>query len=235
MPFALNFDEALSGDPARFGLTADQAAAYRAVYTPYAAAATDLEVQRSQGLRSKQQTAARDTARDALLKVGRELYATVAANSDVSDQLKVRLGIRLRNGATPVPVPSAAPSAIVGAVRGREVTLRLFDPHTASKRGKAPGAVAAWVQTFVGDQTPADPAGWSFEGATTKYQSEVSFPASAPGGTRVWLRAAWVNGKQQAGPWSDPVSTYLQAAAPAAPANQVRPETEQTPPVRLAA
>ena len=216
-PYSTNFNNVcVARGEADYFLTADQVAGYTGVHLPYLAAVSALDVARAKGTRSQSLTAARNAARDDLLKVGRELYAFVSANDAISDELKIELGVHVRSGNTPTPVPNKAPSVVVGNVRGRTVVVHTFDPHTESKRGKVPNATAAWLYTFVGDDYPSDPSGWSFQGATTRYKHEITFPSTIAGGTQVWVMAAWINRKQQAGPPCMPVSTYLQGGGTSA-------------------
>jgi hypothetical protein len=210
VPYSINFNDRLASRADDYGITEPQAASYTAVHVPYLAAVSALDVARAAGTRSQSLTAARNDARDNLLRVGRELYAMVSANDAVSDQLKIDLGVHVRGESVRVPMPSKAPSITVADVRERTVTVNVFDKNTESKRGKAPNATAAWLYTFVGEDYPADPAGWSFQGATTKYKHDITFPNTIAGGTRVWIMAAWINRKQQSGPPCMPVSTYLQ-------------------------
>jgi hypothetical protein len=84
------------------------------------------------------------------------------------------------------------------------------DSANSNKRGKPAGAKAAYVYSFVGAEYPADAAAWTFEGATTRPRFQVGFPSTVAGGTQVWLCAAWVNAKQEAGPTSVPITTNLQ-------------------------
>src|SRR5690606_11812795 len=65
-----------------------------------------LQAARQAGIRSKELTANKDNAKDALLVVLRELYALVQASRVVSDGLKELLGVKVRSSSrTPVPAP----------------------------------------------------------------------------------------------------------------------------------
>ena len=210
VPYSTNFNEVLVNDHAAYGVTLDQTVAYSNVHSPYIAAVSALDVARANGTRSEQLTAARDTARDLLLGVGRELYGMVSSNTAVSNQAKIALGVNVRGENTNHSPPKTAPTVAVSGVTGRTVTVRVFDAATASKRGKARNAVGAWLYTYVGTEYPSDPSLWDFQGATTQYASQVTFANTLGGGTQVWVCASWINGKQQSGPPSLPVTTYLQ-------------------------
>jgi hypothetical protein len=109
-----------------------------------------------------------------------------------------------------------APGMDVVSVANRTVTVHVHDSANSNKRGKPAGATAAYVYSFVGAEYPADASAWTFEGATTKPRFQVGFPSTVAGGTQVWLCAAWVNAKQEAGPTSVPITTTLQGGGAAA-------------------
>jgi hypothetical protein len=103
-----------------------------------------------------------------------------------------------------------APGTDVVSVVARTVTVHVHDTASSSKRGKPAGAVAAWVYTYVGSEYPSDLAAWEFQGATTRATHQITFADTLPAGQQVWIRAAWINAKQQAGPLSQPITTNLQ-------------------------
>ena len=144
------------------------------------------------------------------MNYARQLYAFVQSNRAVSDANKILLGIHLRVIPGPIPPPAVAPGMDVVSVANRTVTGHVHDSANTNKRGKPAGATAAYVYSFVGPEYPADDAAWTFEGATTRPRFQVLFPSSVAGGTQIWLRAAWVNAKQQTGPASVPITTNLQ-------------------------
>jgi hypothetical protein len=62
----------------------------------------------------------------------------------------------------------------------------------------------------VGPDYPVDPSKWRYEGPCTGRKAAVVFDNSIPNGAEVWICAAWLNQKLQAGPTSIPLSTNLQ-------------------------
>ena len=101
------------------------------------------------------------------------------------------------------------PAVDVIRVSGRTVSLNVHDSASSLKRGKPAGATAAWVYSFVGENYPSDPTLWNFEGATTRPKFDILFPSTVAGGAQVWVCAAWINAKQEAGPTSVPITTNL--------------------------
>ena len=90
------------------------------------------------------------------------------------------------------------------------LTGRESEVVKAILEGKPDGAVAAWVYSFVGTNYPTDPTEWDFQGATTRSTHEIVFPDSVANGAQVWICAAWINAKQEAGPVSVPITTNVQ-------------------------
>ena len=210
VPWSNNFDTRITASPITFGLTAAQASAYDALHDPFVAAYNAMMDARANGTRSESLTAATKSAKAALLEYARELYAFVAANNSVSQANKVLLGIHQRAVPGPIPRPGVRPGMDILSVNGRTVGVHIHDSASSTKRGKPAGSVAAWVYSFVGAEYPSDPTLWSFEGSATKPKFEITFPSTVAGGTQIWVCAAWINSKQEAGPLSVPLTTTLQ-------------------------
>ncbi|HYE20029.1 MAG TPA: hypothetical protein VEA69_16390 [Tepidisphaeraceae bacterium] len=194
-----------------YRLPADLVAAYAAAAGAFAAAYEQLMTSREAGVRSEAQTCVKEATKRALVDVARQVYATVAADAQIADSDKVLIGVHVRAGRrAAIPRPTSRPALDVGPVVARTVALAIHDASTPSRRGRPPGAAAAWVYSFAGPAYPADPAAWRFVGAATGPKLTVTFPPDLPPGTPVWLRACWVNPRQEAGPMGEPVMTPLQ-------------------------
>ena len=216
VPWSANFDTRANATPLVFGLTAAQANDYTTLHTPYVAAYNAMMEARADGSNSKALTAARTAAKDALLAYARELYAFVSANTSVSDENKILLGVHVRSGGnTPVPAPTERPGMHVEAVVERTIELTIHDSASSTKRGKPAGAVQALVYYFAGEDYPSDPNGWSFAGVATKRTFAFTVPDSVAGGTRVWVCAAWTNRVGDPGPVNVPISVNVQGGGSA--------------------
>jgi len=209
VPYSTNFNDRIVATPLVFQLTAPQAANYTALHAPYVAAYETMMAARADGTRSKSLTNAKDNAKRDLLIYARQLYSFVQSNNSVSQANKILLGIHLRVIPAPIPRPGVQPAVDVIKVSGRTVSLNIHDSASSLKRGKPAGATAAWVFSFVGENYPSDPTAWNFEGATTHPKFDILFPSTVAGGSQVWVCAAWINAKQQAGPTSVPITTNL--------------------------
>lgn len=213
LAWSVNFKTLITATPTAFGLVAAQATAYGALHDTFAAA---YQVAKDPDTRTKPNVAAKDAARAALKDDARLLAKLVEGTASVTDAQKYSLGLNVRKQPTPVPAPTTRPGVDLVSAIGRTVTIHIHDSASSSKRGKPAGATAAWVYTFVGAEYPSDPTLWDFQGATTKAKYEITFANDLPGGTQVWVCAAWINGKQEAGPASVPITTNLQGGGASA-------------------
>lgn len=218
-----SFDLQINAIPPIGGLSPAQALAYRPLHDNYAGAVEVLQNARSEGTRSKSLKLARDNAKKALLAYARTLYQLVQANPAVSDADKALLGVLVRTGGgnTPVPRPTVRPGVDLVSVVGRTIEVHIHDSATSGKRAKPAGALAAWVYCFVGEAYPTDASLWQFQGAATNGKLSFTLPDSVPGGAQVYVCAAWVNRKGEAGPVSVPISTNVQGG-PVTPATTLR-------------
>lgn len=202
-----NFSTKISATPTAYGLTAAQATAYAAVNTAYQTAYTTAI---TPATRTKGAVAAKNDAKDALREMASDLAKIIDGTPTVTDQQKIDLGLAIRKTPSPNPAPTDRPGVDLISVVTRTVTVHIHDSASSSKRGKPDGAVAAWVYSYVGTSYPTDPTEWDFQGATTRSTHEIVFPDSVANGAQVWICAAWINAKQEAGPVSVPITTNVQ-------------------------
>ena len=211
--FAPNFATIVTGAPTTYNLTAAQCTALTTASTNFLAAYNAV---RADGMRSKSLTAAKNSARAALLLLLRPAYAQIAALTSVTDAQKIALGITVRKVPAPQPPPADAPAVNVVFVRGRTVRLRLRDAASTTRRGKPVGVASATILSYVGSTPPADLGAWRFEANVTHTLVDVTFSAATAPGAQVWFTVFWSNRKDQPGPACDPVGTYLQPGSVAA-------------------
>ncbi len=156
--------------------------------------------------RSPSNIALKVRLRDEVTRRARALVRTIQAHEGTTAMMRERLAITVREkGRVVVPVPTDAPLVAVQDVRGRSVEIRVSDP-TSTRRGKPPGVRVMRVETFVGAAPPVDPAMWTNALVSGRTKVWVDFSYDLVPGTRVWIRAAWMNGRMEAGPMSEAVS-----------------------------
>jgi len=201
-----NFSSLIQGTPTAFGLVAAQGTAYEVVNMAYQVA---YDAAITPATRTKGAVAAKNDAKKALRVMASDLSKIIDGTPTVTDQQKIDLGLAIRKTPSPVPVPTDRPDVDLVSVTARTVTIRVHG-GTSDKRGKPDRTTAAWVYSYVGVNYPTDPTAWDFQGATTRSNHEIVFPDSVANGAQVWICAAWINAKQQAGPVSVPITTNVQ-------------------------
>lgn len=167
------------------------------------------EASRDPQTRTQVQIAQKNAQRDVIRAKSSNLAKVVEGNPAVTDVQKLELGLSVRKTPAPVPAPTDRPAVDVVSVAGRIVTVHIHDSTTSIKRGKPAGATAALVYTFVGENYPSDLNAWRLMGSATKAKYEITFGDGIASGQQVWIRCAWINRKQQAGPLSVPITTNL--------------------------
>lgn len=202
-----SLSEHLTAQPLLFHVTPEQAAAYAGLNTVFG---TALFVWRDQSTKTPVASANKKAARENLLAMAKYLVNSINSNPATTDAQRDELGIKARKRPSPIPAPGTWPIIDVIAVSGRTATLGLHATQ-AGKRGKPSGVKGASVFTFVGDEAPADPAVWKFEGLITKTKFDLSFEQSTQANT-VWVTANWYNERGQTGVACAPVSINLPAA-----------------------
>jgi hypothetical protein len=206
---SIHFSQKISLDPAAYGLNQRHADDYAAANALWVAA---YDAAREEQTRNRILVAAKNAAAQKIRLLSAELARIINGTSSVTDVQKLDLGLSVRTKPARIGPPTQRPRVEVLSVVGRTVTLRF---HDAARRGKPAGAAAAWVYTFVGETYPTDANQWRCQGAATRAKYAITFPGFVPGGQPVWIRAAWVNPRQEAGPMSVPITTNLQGGGAA--------------------
>jgi hypothetical protein len=215
--WAANFAAAISSDPAAYGLSIEQAAAFQARQAAFDAA---YELATAPATRTRSTVTAKDEARRSLEREARVLAGIVRARSDVSNEQRVNLGVsqrRQRRGRIPAPVNR--PVVHVSDVRGTRFALRLSDPGGLG-RGRPPGVAGATVFVCIADAPPNSLDQWSFATQTTRTACTVVVGPHVPPGSRVWFSARWFNPRAELGPPGEPVCACTQFGIGSAPAPQ---------------
>ncbi len=126
-----------------------------------------------------------------------------------TNAMRTELGIPLRDfEPSPIPAPGSAPILTVKKVWGHQITARL-ESATSEGRGLPPGVYGAQIYSFVGESPATDTQVWVNQGLITRTTFIVQLPATVPAGSKVWLTAAWVNPRGQAGVACTPVMSGI--------------------------
>lgn len=215
LSWAGNFADAILTDPAAYGLTIVQAAAFQARREAFGAA---YELATVPATRTRSTVNAKDEARARLEVEARTLAGIVRAQSTVSNEQRVNLGVSPRQPRRGrIPPPANRPALHVSDVRGRRISLRLSDP-TALRRGRPQGVAGAVIFLHVADAPPQSLAEWGFATQTTRTACTVAVGPDVPPGSKVWFSARWFNPRAELGPPAEPVCAYTQFAVAVGPA-----------------
>ncbi len=196
----------LLASPEYYGVTALQANAYDEVQVAFASA---YAVAHDPTTRIKANLVAKNNTKKALIDATRPLVAFLQASPVMTDEKRGMLGIPIRDREpTPVPVPSEHPELTVVAVMSRTIRIKLRSTSSEG-RGRPAGVAGATVYYAVGESFPQEIEGWMFKGNVSVTTFDLTIPVTVPGGSKVWLAAAWYNAKAQSGPACQPVETAI--------------------------
>jgi hypothetical protein len=203
-----NFAAKIVADPASYGLSPGDAAEIDAARAAWHAA---FLVARAPATRTLPSIADKDGKRAAAVVVARRLSARVRADDSVSDDLKIRLGLKLRAaGLTRSAAPAAFPTlAIIGLKLGSHELIAGSDNEGPS-RAKPDGAATLLVVRAIGDAPASDPKGAAFLTLATRTRFRSEFTVHE-GGKFATYFARWANARGELGPWSAPVSMRIAA------------------------
>jgi hypothetical protein len=205
LAWSVNFKTLTTALPAAYGLSAEQAELFSDAQVVYA-----LAFQKAQdpNTRTKPNVTSKDLARDEMKRIAGNLAKIIYGFGTNDAQLEA-LGLTVRKTPTRHGRPTEAPGVDIASTREWDIDLHIHDSASSSKRGKPVGAVQALVYWFAGENYPSDPIFWEFAGPATKGKFTFTVPDTIPGGTRIWVCAAWTNRSGDAGPTNLPVSTNI--------------------------
>lgn len=203
------FASGLSGDPAKYMLTAAEALVIQGTVNDFVAA---LLVATNEETRTKGTIIAKDDARSICETLCRQYAIDIKNNTGITDQDKVNIGVRPINpDREPIEVPTTQPLLnIVGQLPGQQ-TVRYSDANTPDSRARPFGAselqVFLGITTGTGDAQLAD---CRFLGKFTRNPIEVEFNETDDKKTATYY-ARWASPRGDTGPWSLPISMTIAA------------------------
>ena len=203
--FVHNFDTRVGTLLAAVGVTSAQATAFHALVVAWDAA---YAVTKNRGTRSQSAVIVKDEKKSAMVRNLRELARVVQAFPGTSNENRSLLRLTVPSVRQSQPAPGFAPKMDVVKVDRNVVSVQLRDSQNLS-RLRPPFAKSANVFSFIGEEPPAGGDGWFLQGGTTRARFDVSFDASLPMGTKVFLCAFWKNERDMSGPACQPVPATL--------------------------
>jgi hypothetical protein len=194
--WSVNLAALLTGDPAGFGISVPAAAAYQAVVDTYV---TDLAAALNPSTRGPSTINTKNTSRTALVAASRQIVATLQGNNLTPTQ-KTDLAIPQRDFTpTPIPAPTAVPTATIISVDGWTVDVQITTAGS-ERRGLPDGVAGINIYSFQGDTPPADPAQWTYEGESSRSRFKISAPADLAAGSKIFYTFCFKSPRFQTGP-----------------------------------
>ena len=205
LAWANTFKTILSANTAAYFMLPSQATTFAAAATAFASA---LGVANTPSTRTKGNIAAKDAAKKQLQNLARSFGKIIQANVQISDQMKIDIGVTVRKPPQPSLVPDVSPILEVESVSGWTINLRIRTP--GSDRASMPkGAMGITLLSYVGPTPPTDPSKFKFEGSLGRGKAQVVFDSSLAPGTTVWLTAFYFNGRKESGPACQPLQSNI--------------------------
>ncbi len=215
--FSTNFNTKINIDPLPYGLSVQQATDYTVLHDAFVAAWNMLQ---DPATRTQPNTVTKNDEKAALIGGPggiRQLVGIVQQNPATADAQRSDLRLTIRDTEpTPVPPPADSPVLTIVSTIGRVVSIRLQDLSDLNSRAKPDGVYAANVLSYVGEEPPTDLADWKIEGTFTRTMGAVTFPASVPAGSTVWITGYWLNTKGESGPAAPMQTTNVAGGLPQA-------------------
>ena len=199
-----NFLTRTAADPAAFSLTESDIEQYGRAVEAYGAA---FAVTLNPETRSSLNIAHRRTARREAEVLTQRLVGIVKGVATDGQRAALQITIPRRTN-RPGKRPTEPPELDIKSTRGAVVRYRLRGKGS-ERRGRPEGTAGAMLYTFVGETPPESLSGWRYEGPATKPDAEVDLGGGIEPGAKVWLTAAWVNRRFEAGPVCEPVWTHV--------------------------
>jgi hypothetical protein len=202
------FSGVLAADPAKYMISAPEAAAIVSAVDLFAAALADA-VDPEQ--RTPVNIAIKDEARNNAEQLCRQVATLIKFNAGISNPDKMAIGVRPVNpNRDPINCPQTSPILSVIAATPGAQTLRFADSMTPDTGAKPFGATELQLFVAIAEEPTEDPDAASFYGKFTKNPVGVAFTPGDKGKEATYF-ARWGDRKGQTGPWSLPVTMTIAA------------------------
>lgn len=206
--FSNNFKAAIVANPTNYGLTVGDGTSLNTAWGAWHAA---FLVATNGSTRNHGTIQTKDQQKVNLKGVMQSYGATIRANRAVSDELKINLGLHVRDTSpTPIPPPTTAPSLLLGNTRPGVQQVRASDETTPNSRAKPQGTAGMLVFRAVGTGPVSDPAQAQFLVFAGRTDFTCNYVTADNGKTATYF-ARWTNAKGEMGPWSQPLTVPIAA------------------------
>ena len=192
--------------PAQYGITTDDVTALTAGQTAWQTAyAAHIAAQQGALSATQAKDEARTTFEGALRTAAQKVHVT--AKSDNS--LRAAVGLPSRSGTrTTVGAPTTRPIGRLAVAGPRTLVLHFTDELTPNRSIKPQGVRGCEIYVFIGEQPPADPAGYTFLGLDTRTPFTHEHQHADAGKTVSYV-LRWQNNKGEPGPFGRMVTAKI--------------------------
>jgi hypothetical protein len=198
--FQAQFMAAVTADPAKYGLYADEVTALTNAQAKWSPAYSALIAAREGALTATQ---AKDSARSPYEALIRAAARKMSATAGVENADRVAAGLApLSDTRSPIGAPTTAPIARIESGLHNTVILHIADEKTPDKTAKPHGVHGCQVWLHVGDPAPVDASGCSYLGMVTR-ATYSDHHTAADAGKSAYYFLRWENAKGDVGPWSE--------------------------------
>lgn len=210
LAFATNMNAKIAASPGQWGLTDTQTAVFNTLVTTFTAAMATLQ---DPMMQAPPYVQAKNDARRLLIEDAngiRKLVDIIQAYPDTTNEMRTEINITIRDTTpTPIAPPLTKPNAKITSVNDNTVYFYLRDSAEPDHRSRPTGVASAKVITWIGEDPPLDFSEWGNGTVVSKLEGSVSVPINSPALSKVWIRACWMNAKNQTGPFGPAVWTNL--------------------------
>jgi hypothetical protein len=199
-----NLFSTINPDPTQFGLTAAQATALQSAIT---ALSTDSQAHIAAQADAKSKTQAKETSRDALERVLRELLGLIKKTTSVSEAQIASLGQFTSSSYTPLSNPTRPQGKVDTSQRLRH-TVSFADEATPDQRRKPAGTVGCEIWGKIGGEAPTDEKECFFVALDTATPYVYEF-GGADAGKMIHYMLRWSLRDGNRSPWGETISATV--------------------------
>ncbi|APR76705.1 Hypothetical protein A7982_02052 [Minicystis rosea] len=200
--------DAVTADPARFGVTAQDVTALQAAQAAWTAAyPAHIKAQQQ----AQTATRAKEIARENLEAIVRSTARKINGTHGMDNATRAEAGLPQRSGGRAViGAPATRPLGRIEIKPNRTMVIHFVDESTPQRLAKPQGVHGCQIWQFIGDAPPADASGWAFIALDTRTPYADEHEAE-DAGKLAHYRLRWQNTKGEPGPWSDVITARIPA------------------------
>lgn len=204
--FLKQFQSAVGGAPANFGLAAGDGTLIQAKYSAWS---TAYGAHKDAQQKAHEAATTKDKVRADAEEATRGLAKKINGNAAVDNEMRAMAALPAHDLVkTAIGAPASHPVVRLEAKGHLTIVLHFTDAATPQRNAKPHGVHACEIRVHVGDPAPADETGYTFLANDTRTPYVDTHPAADAGKTAYYM-VRWLNTKLEPGPWGDVVSMKI--------------------------